>query len=55
MDSLLSDLLRIETRQAHHALDHHPALSSLISVRVPVFNLPSAPAEIFESTHSELG
>ncbi len=34
MEPLLSDLLRIETRQAHHALDHHPALNSLISVRV---------------------
>jgi heme oxygenase len=30
----LSDLLRSETRQAHHALDHHPALKSLVSARI---------------------
>lgn len=30
----LSDLLRAETRHAHHALDHHPALSSLVSAQI---------------------
>lgn len=31
---LLSDLLRSETRQVHHALDHHPALRTLVSPRI---------------------
>lgn len=34
MEPLLSDLLRSETRPAHHALDHHPALKSLVSARI---------------------
>lgn len=30
----LSDLLRAETRHAHRSLDHHPALSSLVSPEI---------------------
>lgn len=49
MEPLLSDLLRAETRQAHHALDHHPTLNSLVSARIDAQTYSASLASLYSS------
>ena len=49
MEPLLSDLLRAETRQAHHALDHHPALNSLVAAGIDTQTYRSSLESLYRS------